>query len=125
MTTQTVTAASATAPVAPPPLTITPAQGTRLQSTISKGSVWRDGSSYITITNIEGDLVEYGYPHKRDVFYLTKSNFSRNFSVIPAGFVFLKKDKDMMMAELRKCLQEIKEKNLGDHVYAMMDELGL
>ena len=117
----------APAPFVAPELVVTPAvfKGTAAASSIAKGSVWKDGSYYITITDFDNDIVEYGYPHRRDVYYLTRSNFERQFTKLPAGHIFSKKEKDFMMAELRKCLEEIKEKNLGDHVYFMMDELGL
>lgn len=99
--------------------------GTTEPSTIKKGCIWKDGQHYVTITNVDGDLVEYGYPSRRDVFYLTQANFRRQFTVIPAGHTFNKKERDTLMAELRKCLEEIKAKNLGDQVYFMMDQFGL
>lgn len=98
---------------------------TAAQSSLTKGSVWRDEGNYLTITNIEGDIVEYGYAHRRDVFYLTRSNFQRNFSSIPKGYTFSKGERDTLMDQLRTCLKEVKSKNLGDHVYFKMDELGL
>ncbi len=112
------------------PTTIIPAAiaafvGTSSASTISKGSIWKDGSYYVTITNVDGDLVEYGYPHSRDVFYLSSSNFRRQFEVVPKGHTFNAKEKAVLMTELKKCLLEVKEKGLGDHVYFMMDEFGL
>ncbi len=124
MTAQT-SVPTATTALTPAPALTPIASNPGFPSTIEKGRIWKDGQYYVTITAVEEDLVEYGYPHRRDVYYLSAENFRRQFKALPKNHTFTDREKQGMMAELKKCLEEIKAKNLGDHVYVMMDELGL
>lgn len=96
-----------------------------MNNNITVGSIWRDGARFVTVTAVDSEVVEYGYPHQEAVYYIFKENFSRNFSRVAENTKISQKEKDLLVEQLKTCLASIKEKNLGDHVYAMMEELGL
>jgi hypothetical protein len=91
---------------------------------IKVGTVWADGNTDrpLTVTDIDEDIVEYGYPHIDQVFYLTKGIFLGNFRPYTGN---LADQKDQLLDELRQTLLELKTMGYGDNVYELMDRMGL
>jgi hypothetical protein len=91
---------------------------------IKVGTVWSDSSSErpLTVTDVDDEIVEYGYPHIDQVFYLTKGTFLGNFRPYTGN---LATQKDQLLDELRQTLTELKTMGYGDNVYALMDSMGL
>jgi hypothetical protein len=91
---------------------------------IKVGTVWSDSSSDrpLTVTDVDDEIVEYGYPHIDQVFYLTKGTFLGNFNPYKGN---LSGQKDQLLGELRQTLIELKTMGYGDNVYELLDQMGL
>lgn len=89
-------------------------------------TIWEDGDRrQAVITRIDDRLVEYGFATQESVYYLEKGNFLRTFSKVETPRTLNDRERKTLMDQLETVLKSLKEKGLGDHVYAIMDEMGL
>jgi hypothetical protein len=89
-------------------------------------TLWEDGDRrQAVITRVEDNLVEYGFSAQDSVYYLEKSNFLRSFSKVDTPKPLTDSQRKVLMDQLEASLVSLKAAGLGDHVYAIMDEMGL
>jgi hypothetical protein len=92
------------------------------------GSMWTpdntdaDPKKNVIVTDFDGEIVEYGFAHIDQVFYLTTESFINAYSLSTntSGF-----NKDELLAQLRTSLIALKAAGQGDKVYAMLDAMGV
>lgn len=89
-------------------------------------TLWQDGDNrQAVITRVDNRLVEYGFATQASVYYLEKSNFLRTFNMIENPRPLTDAARRTLLGQLETTLKSLKEKGLGDHVYSIMDEMGL
>lgn len=89
-------------------------------------TLWVDGDRrQAVITRVDDRLVEYGFATQESVYYLEKSNFLRTFHKVETPLQLTDRERKGLMDQLENVLKSLKEKGLGDHVYAIMDEMGM
>lgn len=89
-------------------------------------TLWKDyDGRHITVTDTSDNLVEYAYAEQASLYYLRKETFVSSFQLVPDGTKISDAKRKVLMTQLEACLKVIKEKDLGDHVYAIMEELGM